>query len=80
MTVRKINLSNDDGEKSLSYTATVTFRWTSEVFEGDPDDVFQLAEAEKAFLNGVCDNAAVALDPISGEFEIISVAPVLDNE
>ena len=79
MTVRKINLSDDDGEKSLSYTATVKFRWTSEVFEGDPDDVFELAKAEKAFLATVCDNAAVALDSVDGEYDIVSIDPVLDN-
>lgn len=79
MTVRKIDLSDDSGEKVLRYKATVEFRWTSEVFEGDPDDKFLLAEAEKAFLSTVCDNAAVALDPIEGEFTISSIEPDLEK-
>lgn len=80
MTVRKIDLSDDSGEKIISYKATVEFRWTSEVFEGDPDDVFQLAEAEKAFLTTVCDSAAISLDPVEGEFTITDIKPVLDKE
>lgn len=62
-----------------SYKATVTFTWSSEVFEGDPDDVFLLAEAEAKFLEAVCESAVLSLNPVDAEFNIISVLPDLSE-
>lgn len=64
-------------ENIQSYKATVTFTWSSEVFEGDPDDVFLLAEAESKFLEAVCESAVLSLNPVDAEFNIISVLPDL---
>lgn len=62
------------------YKATVTFSWSSDVFEGDPDDVFLLADAEKNFLEAVCESAVLALNPEDAEYDIVSVEPDLTRE
>lgn len=62
-------------ENIQRYKATVNFTWSSEVFEGDPDDVFLLAEAEKKFLEAVCESALIALNPEDAEYEIVTVEP-----
>lgn len=67
-------------DNTQAYKATVTFTWTSEVFEGDPDDVFLLAEAEKKYLEAVCESAIIALNPVDAEFEIVSVEPELGEK
>lgn len=71
-------MSFDNAGKNQRYKATVEITWSSEVFEDDPDDVFQLAELEQAFLISVMESAALALNPEDADFDIISVNPVLD--
>lgn len=66
-------------ENIQSYKATVTFTWSSEVFEGDPDDVFLLADAEKKYLEAVCESAVLSLNPVDAEFTIVSVEPDLSE-
>jgi hypothetical protein len=61
-----------------NYKATVTLNWSSEVFEGDPDDVFELAALEEKFLAAVLDTAAIALNPVDAVFDIVSIEPVLE--
>jgi hypothetical protein len=61
------------------YRATIELTWSSEVFEGDPDDVFELAALEEKFLAAVLDTATVALNPEDATFDIISIEPVLGS-
>lgn len=68
------------GDNIQYYKATVNFTWSSEVFEGDPDDVFLLADAEKNFLQAVCESAVIALNPEDAEYEIVSVEPDLGEK
>jgi hypothetical protein len=63
-----------------TYRAVVTFEWSSEVFEGDPDDVFELAEAEKKYLEGICASAADALSVDYGVYTVNSIEPVLGDK
>ena len=60
------------------YRAVVQLEWSSEIFDGDPDDVFELAEAEKLFLASVLDSAALSLNPEDATFDIKSIEPVLE--
>jgi hypothetical protein len=60
------------------YRATVELTWSSEVFEGDPDDVFLLAEAERTFLVSVLETAVLTLNPEDASFDIQSMGPVLE--
>jgi len=60
-----------------TYTATVEITYSSEVFEGDPDDVYQLADLEKAWVN---DTLMSAVEPFDSEekqasFVVVSVVP-----
>lgn len=68
------------GDNIQNYKATVNFTWSSEVFEGDPKDVFQLAADEKVYLKQLCEDAATALNPEDGEYEIVSVEPDLGEK
>lgn len=60
------------------YRATVELTWSSEVFEGDPDDVFLLAEAERTFLVSVLESAVLTLNPEDAEYDIQTMGPVLE--
>jgi hypothetical protein len=37
-------------ENYQTYTATIEITYSSEVFDGDPDDVYQLADLEKGWV------------------------------
>lgn len=65
---------------SQKYTATVEVNWSSEVFDGDPDDVYELAELEKEFLHRLMITTVDSLDPDHGTFVIKSVEPVLGDK
>lgn len=60
------------------YRAIVQLEWSSEVFEGDPNDVFELADAEKLFLSSVLDSTALSLNPEDATFDIQSIEPILE--
>lgn len=51
------------------YEATVKFAFESEVFDGDPDDVFQLAAMETDTIRSVIENSFddVVIDSITVE-------------
>lgn len=68
-----------DPGNSQTYEATVKLTWSSEIFDGDPDDVFELAAAEKIFLAAVLDTAVLALNPEDATFDIASIEPVLER-
>lgn len=70
-------LANDDNIQH--YEATVKLTWSSEVFDGDPTDVFELAAAEKIFLATVLDTAVLTLNPEDAAFNIVSIEPVLER-
>ena len=72
-------MSFDNAGKNQRYKAIVELTWSSEVFEDDPDDVFQLAELEQAFLISVMESAALALNPEDADFTVVSVKPELDS-
>jgi hypothetical protein len=67
-----------DPGNSQTYEATVKLTWSSEIFEGDPDDVFELAGLERVFLATVLDTAVLALNPEDATFDIIAIDPVLE--
>jgi hypothetical protein len=67
-----------DPGNAQTYEATVKLTWSSEIFEGDPDDVFELAGLEKTFLSAVLDTAVLALNPEDATFDIVSIEPVLE--
>lgn len=55
------------------YEVTVKLTYAAEVYPGDPDDVFELAEQEKSFIRGELESVFGA----SGEISELSVVPVL---
>lgn len=67
----------DNRAEPQKYRATVELTWSSEVFEGDPDDVFLLADAERKFLVSVLETAVLTLNPGDADYEIQSMGPVL---
>jgi len=54
------------------YEVNVKFIYEGEVFPGDPDDVYQLAEQEKSFIRGELD----ALFE-TAEVKSLTVTPVI---
>lgn len=61
-----------------TYTATVEITYSSEVFEGDPDDVFQLADLEKGWVEDQMLSLVEAFDSYEKDasFIVTSVVPV----
>jgi hypothetical protein len=64
-------------ENYQTYTATVEITYSSEVFPGDPDDVFQLADLEKPWLE---DTLIKSLDILDNDdsyarIEVLKVIP-----
>lgn len=62
------------------YRAVVELTWSSEVYEGDPNDVFQLAEDERNFLVSVLESVVLTLNPEDAEYDIQSMGPVLETK
>ena len=65
-------------ENYQTYTATVEITYSSEVFEGDPDDVFQLADLEKGWIEDQLLSLVEAFDSDEKDaaFVVTSVVPV----
>lgn len=61
-----------------TYTATIEVTYSSEVFEGDPDDVYQLADLEKNWVEGVAMNFIDQFDSNEKDaaFVVVNVVPV----
>jgi hypothetical protein len=55
------------------YEVTVKLTYAAEVFAGDPDDVFELAEQEKTFVRSELESVFGA----SGIITELNVVPVL---
>ena len=64
-------------ENYQTYTATIEITYSSEVFKGDPDDVYQLADLEKGWIE---DHFLHALESFDSDeklasFIVTSVVP-----
>jgi len=57
------------------YEATFTLTYTSEVFPGDPDDVFELAKLERPWIADAVQEFAD--DFADGQAELLELKPVL---
>lgn len=62
-----------------TYTATIEVTYSSEVFDGDPDDIYQLADLEKPWVEGVTMNFIDQFDSNEKDasFVVVSVLPGL---
>jgi len=60
-----------------TYTATIEVIFSSEVFEGDPDDIYQLADLEKAYMEDKLMSLVEAFDSDDRQaaFIVTSVVP-----
>jgi len=60
-----------------TYTAHIEVTYSSEVFEGDPDDVFQLADLEKPWIEDQLMSLVEAFDSDEKQasFVVVSVVP-----
>lgn len=66
-------------ENYQTYKATIEITYSSEVFEDDPDDVFQLADLEKDWVTGRMINLVEDFDSddrLAG-FVVVDVVPVV---
>lgn len=60
------------------YISNVQFRWSADVFEGDPNDVYELAALEKVFLTKLLEDTAAELGE-DGRVKITMLEPVLEG-
>lgn len=60
------------------FIANVQFRWSADVFEGDPNDVFELAKLEGTFLSKLLEDTAAELGE-DGIAKITMLEPVLEG-
>ena len=64
-------------ENYQTYKATIEITYSSEVFPGDPDDVFQLADLEKGWIEDHFLSAIEAFDSDDklASFIVLNVVP-----
>lgn len=64
-----------------TYTATIEITYSSEVFEGDPDDVFQLADLEKVWIEDQMMSIASDFDSDEKDaaFVVVNVVPAVGD-
>lgn len=64
-----------------TYTATIEVTYSSEVFEGDPDDVFQLADLEKVWIENQMMSIASDFDSDEKDasFVVVNVVPAVGD-
>lgn len=66
-------------ENYQTYKATIEITYSSEVFPGDPDDIFQLAGLEKPWVEDTLLSAVEAFDSDDriADFVVVDVVPVV---
>lgn len=68
-------------ENYQTYTATIEVTYSSEVFEGDPDDVFLLADLEKPWIEDIMMRNITDFDSSEkdAQFVVVSVVPEIGD-
>lgn len=66
-------------ENYQTYKATIEITYSSEVFEGDPDDVFELAALEKPWVEDTLLNTVEVFDSAEklASFVVVDVVPIV---
>lgn len=61
------------------YKALIEIEYITDVFEGDPDDVYELADLEKPELDRFINSSLEEYSPAGYTCKVISLEPVIEN-
>jgi hypothetical protein len=66
-------------ENYQTYKATIEITYSSEVFDGDPDDVFELASLEKPWVEDTLLSTVEIFDSAEkmASFVVVDVVPIV---
>lgn len=70
---------SDARKETQIFEALLKIRWETEVFPDDPDDVYELAELEKPYLDNMLEVVSDDVEnSVDGTVEVVKFGPVID--